>query len=391
MNSLSISIQELKNLVENTQYPCVSLYMPTQKAGAEIRQNPIRFKNLIREAEERLDKMEMRHTDAVDFLQPAKELDTNEFWQQQDHCLAIFRSPNIFRYYQLPIEFEELVVVSNQFHLKPLLHLINNDGRFFVLALSQDNIRFFQGTRYTINEVEVENLPKSLEEALNYDETAKAGQFRIGTSKGSTINPSARPGEFHGQGSPDRDQHQKDILQFFYLINEALHERLQDEKAPLVLAGVEYLFPIYKEANTYHNLVEEGIAANVDIVKPEELQKQAWSIVEPTYTQTPQAITELYQQITGEGTGRASSDLKEIIPAAYYKRVDYLLVPVTQQVWGDFDPETMAVDLHSEPQPDDQDMLDFAAIHTLLNGGAVYTVDPGELPDGVPAAAIFRY
>ena len=71
--------------------------------------------------------------------------------------------------------------------------------------------------------------------------------------------------------------------------------------------------------------------------------------------------------------------------------MDYLLVPVGQQVWGSFDPETMAVDLHSEPQPDDQDMLDFAAIHTLLNGGAVYTVDPGELPDGVPAAAIFRY
>ncbi|KOP23580.1 hypothetical protein AMR41_25780 [Hapalosiphon sp. MRB220] len=389
MNSLSI--QELKNLVETTETPCVSLYIPMQKAGAEIRQNPIRFKNLIRKAEERLDKMEMRHTDAVDFLQPAKELDTNEFWQQQDHCLAIFRSPNIFRYYQLPIEFQELVVVSNQFHLKPLLHLINNDGRFFILALSQDNIRFFEGTRYTINEVEVENLPKSLEEALNYDETAKAGQFRIGTSKGSTINPSARPGEFHGQGSSYGDQHQKDILQFFYLINKALHERLQDEKAPLVLAGVEYLFPIYKEANTYHNLVEEGMAANVDIVKPEELQEQAWPIVEPMYTQTPQAITELYQQITGEGTGRASSDLKEIIPAAYYKRVDYLLVPVAQQVWGDFDPETMAVDLHPEPQPDDQDMLDFAVVHTLLNGGAVYTVEPEELPNGVPAAAIFRY
>jgi hypothetical protein len=74
-----------------------------------------------------------------------------------------------------------------------------------------------------------------------------------------------------------------------------------------------------------------------------------------------------------------------------YKVGIFLLVPVDQQVWGDFDPETMVVDLHSEPQPDDQDMLDFDAIHTLLNGGAFYTVDAGELPNGVPAAAIFRY
>jgi hypothetical protein len=84
-------------------------------------------------------------------------------------------------------------------------------------------------------------------------------------------------------------------------------------------------------------------------------------------------------------------DLKEIVPAAYFQRVDYLLVPIGQQVWGDFDPETMTVDLHPEPEPDDQDMLDFAAIYTLLNGGAVYIVKPEELPNGVPAAAIFRY
>jgi hypothetical protein len=365
--------------------------MPTQKAGPETRQNPIRFKNLIREAEQSLTEMGMDDTEAVELLQQAKELDTNEFWQNQDDGLAIFISPNVFRYYQLPMEFQELVVVSNQFHLKPLVHLINNDGRFLVLALSQDNVRFFEGTHYSIQEVEVENMPKSLDEALLYDETAKEGQRRIGTSRGGTANPSSQPGEFHGQGSPDRDEHQKDILQFFHAIDDALHEKLRDEKAPLVLAGVEYLFAIYREANSYKHLLEEGIHANVDIIKPEELHEQAWQIVEPMYTQSHEAIMELYQQIAGEGTGRASSDLKEIVPAAYFQRVDYLLVPIGQQVWGDFDPETMTVDLHPEPEPDDQDMLDFAAIYTLLNGGAVYIVKPEELPNGVPAAAIFRY
>ena len=51
----------------------------------------------------------------------------------------------------------------------------------------------------------------------------------------------------------------------------------------------------------------------------------------------------------------------------------------------------MTVDLHPEPEPDDEDMLDFAAIHTLLNGGTVYTVEPEEVPDEALAAAIFRY
>jgi hypothetical protein len=386
-----LSLDELKTLVESPQSPCVSLYMPMQKAGPEIRQNPIRFKNLIREAEERLDAMGIRHAEAVDFLQPAKELDTAEFWEHQDHGLAIFISPTVFRYYQLPMEFQELVVVSDQFHLKPLLHLINNDGRFYLLALSQDNIRFFEATRYSVNEVEVPNMPKSLDEALGYDETAKEGQFRIATSKGGTSNPFSQPGSFHGQGSPDRDEHQKSILQFFHLIDDALQEKLKHQKAPLVLAGVEYLFPIYRETNEYPNLLEEGIHVNVDIVKPEELLEQALPLVEPVFHQADQEAIERYQELAGANTGKASSDVKEIIPAAYYQRVDSLFVPVGRQLWGDFDPETMAVDFHPEPEPDDEDMLDFAAIHTLLNGGTVYAVAPEQMPEQALAAAIFRY
>ncbi len=100
---------------------------------------------------------------------------------------------------------------------------------------------------------------------------------------------------------------------------------------------------------------------------------------------------DLFQQLAGEGTGKASSDLKEIVSAAYYQRVDSLFVPLGQQIWGEFDPDTMGVDLHPEPEPDDEDMLDFVAIHTLLNGGTVYVVEPEKMPDSIPAAAIFRY
>lgn len=386
-----LSIDELKSLVENPQQPCVSLYMPMQKAGPEVRQNPIRFKNLIREAEERLDTMEFRHTEAVDFLQPAKELDTVEFWENQDQGLVIFVSPNVFRYYQLPMEFQELVVVSEQFHLKPLLHLVNNDGRFYILALSQKDVKFFEATRYSIKEVEVENMPKSLDEALQYDETAKDGQFRIATSKGGTSNSFTQPGSFHGQGSPDRDEHQKDILQFFHAIDAPLHEKLRNQKAPLVLAGVEYLHPIYRQANTYPHLVEEGITRRPEVFQAEELHEDAWQIVEPMFSQAEKDAMELYQQLAGEGTGKASSDIKEIISAAYYQRVDSLFVPVGQQIWGKFDAENMSVDLHSEAEPDDEDMLDFAAIHTLLNSGTVYAVEPEKVPNGAAAVAIFRY
>ncbi|MDF5711593.1 MAG: hypothetical protein PUP90_28925 [Nostoc sp. S4] len=386
-----LSIDELKTLAENSQLPCISLYMPMQKAGPEIRQNPIRFKNLIREVEERLDTIGIRHTDALNLLQSAMELDTSDFWEHQDYGLAIFISPQVFRYYQLPIEFSELIVVSDRLDLKPLLHLLNNDGSFYVLALSQKEVRFFKGTRYSINQIEVENLPKSINEALLEDEIQKGVQQRIGTSKRGAANASSHPGTFHGQGSPDKDKRQEDILQFCYAVDTALHEKLREQKAPLVLAGVEYLFPIYQQANTYNHLVEESITGNPEFIKPEELQDQAWHIVEPLFHQNQNQVMELYQQLAGEGSGKAISDIKEIIPAAYYQRVDSLFVPVGQQIWGKFDSETMAVDFHPKAEPEDYDLLDFAAIHTLLNGGQVYAVEPEKMPNGASAAAIFRF
>lgn len=385
-----LSVDELKTLIETPSSPCISIYMPIQK-GADLRPNPIRFKNLIREAEERLEAIGMEGKEAKEFLAKAQELDTAEFWENQDSALAIFISPEVFRYYSLPFEFQELVVVTDRFHFKPLLHLVNNDGRFYILALSQKDVRLLEATRSSVKEVELENLPKSMDEALDYDETAKEGQHRIATSKGGTNNSFQQPGSFHGQGSPDQDDIKRKILQFFYLIDGALHDFLRNKKSPLVLAGVEYLFPVYKEANTYQHLVEEGITGNPEILKPEELQQQAWPIVEPIFQQSIERAVEQYKELAGSDTGKASHDLKEVIQSAYYQRVDALFVALGQQQWGRFDPDSMTVDLHPEPQPDDEDMLDFAAIHTLLNGGTVYAVDPEKVPDEAPVAAIYRY
>lgn len=386
-----LSLDELKALIENPSSPCVSIYIPMQKAGPDIRQNPIRFKNVMREVEERLDGMGINHQEAMKWLQTAHELDKDEFWENQDQGLAIFISKDLFRYYCLPADFQELVVVTDRFHIKPLLHHVNNDGEFYILALSQNDVRLLEATRSSVKQVELEDLPKSKADALQYDETAKDGQNRIATSKGGTSNPFQQPGSFHGQGSPDRDDIKQDILQYFHIIDGALHDFLRNKKAPLVLAGVEYLFPIYREANTYPHLVEEGITGNPEILKPEELQAQAWPIVEPIIQQNLDRAVEQYREVAGANPDKASHDLKEIIQSAYYQRVDSLIVAVGQQQWGHFDPDTMTVDLHPEPQPDDRDMLDFAAIHTILNGGTVYAVEPEKVPDQAPVAAIFRY
>jgi hypothetical protein len=378
------SIDELAILTAQSNNTCVSIYMPTYRRAADTLQNPIRFKNLIREAEEKLVESGLRPQDAKDLLQPAQELDEYEFWQHQSDGLAMFISNNFFSYYCVPIDFQELVVVTDRFHLKPLISLLTGDGLFHILALSQNQVKLFQSTRYSVSEVELDNVPTSIAEALKYDDPEKSLQFHTRTPQGS----GDRAAIFHGHGAGNDDS-KENILRYFRKVDDGLQELLKNQRSPLVLAGVDYLLPIYKQANSYPNLIDEGITGNPDELKAEELHAQAWQIVQPYFEEAQQEAIASYQALLG--TGKTASSIQEVVTAAYYQRVESLFVPVGQQKWGLFNPSTNRVQVHPEPETGDEDLMDFAALHTLLNGGTVFAVSPEQVPGDKPIAAILRY
>ncbi len=381
-----LSIEELKELVEQPQGLCVSIYMPTVQLGSETQQNAVRFKNLIRQAEAKLAAYELPVPDTSEFLQPAIDLDNDEFWQHQDAGLALFISEGFFRFYCVPIEMIELVVVSNRFHLKPLIPLLGGDDRFYILTLGQRNLRLLEANRYGISrEIEIEGLPKDMDDALQYDETAKDQQRRM---EGGAGRAGLQGGSYHGQGA-DRENVKEDLLQYFHLVDQALHEFFRNRRAPLILAGVSYLLPIYQEANTYNFIVEEGIQHNVKEQTAQELYAEAWAIVEPQFKANQQKALDYYHESIANGKG--SNNLNEVIQGAFYGRVEQLFVPVGVQKWGCFNPDSMELTMHNEAQLGDEDLLNAAVIQTILHGGTVYAVEPEAVPDQTPVAAVFRY
>jgi hypothetical protein len=391
------AIDKLTTLATESSSTCISIYTPMERLGAETQQNPIRFKNLMREAQSQLLELGMSEQDANNLLKPAHNLDTYDFWQHQSDGLAILLSPNQFHYYRLPIAFAELTVVTDHFHLKPLLQLLSGDGQFYILGLSQNQVRLFQGTRYYIHEIsltdiqatdlaDVANVPNNMAEALQDDEPEKSLQFHTGPSSGGS--GSDRAAVFHGQGGGSDDP-KDDLLRYFRQVNSGLEAFLKNEKAPLILAGVDYLLPIYQQANTYPHLMPHGITGNPEMLKPEELHTQAWEIVQPDFERTKEAAINRYQEL--HNTKKTANTIEQVIPAAYFQRVEALFVPVGEQVWGLFDPEANSVQMHTEHEAGDRDLLDLAALHTLTNGGTVYAVEPGEVPEDKAIAAIFRY
>jgi hypothetical protein len=376
-----MSRAELEKLIEEPDGICVSLFLPAHRAGAQTQQDPIRLKNLLREAEERLLAKGLRSPEAEELLGPARELlDDSVFWRHQSQGLAVFLSPGVFRYYRLPLNFEDLVVVADRYHLKPLLPLLTGDGQFYVLALSQNEVRLLRATRHSVSEVELEDVPKSLANTLRYDDQEKQLQFHSGTTGGR----GGRAAIFHGH---EPDDPKDDILRYFRQIDRGVRELLKGSQAPLVLVGVDYLLPVYREVSRYPHTIDEGVTGNPEGLRPEELHERAWEVVRPRFSEAQQKAAARYSQLAG--TGQTSEDIREIVAAAYYGRIETLFAASGIQVWGDFDPDTGQVDLHEGPEG--EDLLEFAAIQTVLHQGTVYVTNLENIPEDADAVSVFRY
>lgn len=368
----------LESLMGTQAEPCVSIFMRTVRVGREIQQNPIRLKNLIKDAEDRLRKLGVRSMETI--LKPAYELvNDGGFWRRQGDGLALFLSPEDSQHFSLPTTFEDLVVVADHYHLKPLLPVMSWGEYFYVLGLSQKYVKLFRGGRYSVGEVQLEGVPTSLREALQFDDREPSMQSH---SAGRTA------AVFHGQGL-GKDDPKEDIRRYFRKIDDGLHDILRSEQVPLVLAGVDYLLPIYRETSEYPHVMEGGVIGSPERLTVEQLHAQAWEIVEPMFNQQRDAAKARYLSVAD--TPHGSSDVKRVVRAAHQGRVESVFVAVGEHLWGTWDPTTEAIHIHETPQAGDIDLLDAAAVQTWMHGGNVYAVTPDEVPGGHQLAAALRY
>jgi hypothetical protein len=375
-----LSREELGTFVRSHGAPAVSIYMPTHRTG-DTEQDSIRLKNLLRETEAQLVDYGLRVPDVRSLLEPVQRLlPDSHFWQYQGDGLAIFLSPDMFRHYELPCSFPELVVVAEHFHVKPLVPMFSEDGVFYVLAVSQNQVKLLQCTRFHVQEVTPENVPSNLAEALKYDQPEKQHQFHTTGPGGVTIS--------HGHGV-SKDYDKVSILRYFQQVDRGLDEVLKEEHVPLIIAAVDYLHPIYREANKYGHLLEQGIQGNPDGLSEKALQEEAWSIVQPYFDRGRKEALERYHEAVAKGL--ATNDVKQAVLAAYDGRVSTLFVATGVQEWGQFDPESRKIQLYKERRPGMEDLLDSTAVHTLTKGGTVYAVSPEQVPGETAIAAIFRY
>lgn len=394
--------ETLTALNTGQQPPCLSIYLPMVRKGAETQQNAIRLKNLHRQATEELTQWRIQHPDRItasaadELLQPLGALaDDQAFLQHQSEGLAIFLTPERNEHFQLPTAVEERVVIGESFWLRPLIPLLSEEDDFYLLTLNQGGVQLLRANRHILAPVELgDAIPQSLAEALRFDDFERHLQYH--TQTGMATDGGGRAAMYHGQGGADEASNTENILRFFRALDNGVRDLLEGgTHPPLVLAGLPFLQGLYRQVNRYNNLLEDGIDHDPEATTLAELHERAWTCVAPIFQADQARAVDQYQHLQGNHDERAMAKIEAVVPAAYFQRVDTLFLLSDEPVWGAFDVADNQVELHTDYQPGDNDLMNFAAIHTLLNGGTVYDMTAPELTAPLTGksavAAILRY
>jgi len=377
---------KFEELADHHDAHCVTILLPTRRAGMEVKegQDRIHFKQLLQEAGRQLERYDLPQRDIEQMLEPGRKLmEDSNFWRNLSDGLAVFISPHLFEYHIVPIYFESFVYTADHFYVKSLLPMFHGDGRFFILGLSLKNVLFYEGARHSVTEVVIDDLtPKKLEDVVGYDYEQKSLQYRVG--HGSTSG-----GNFHGHGEGKEDR-KEEILQFFRAVDKGLMKMLHDEDAPMVVVCLDYLFPIYREANRYQLMEAEHVSGNPNDMTPEYLHEQAWEVVRPRFEAEREERKKAYLNLSAGA--KTSAELEEIIPAAIGGRIDTLFLQNRTDIYGLFEPKENEVDIQDEKTISNTSLLNLAAIHTFKNGGKVFLMEPEDMPEpDTTVNALFRY
>jgi hypothetical protein len=385
-----LSLQDVKAIAAQHNSPAVSIFFPVHVPSPEARQDRPRLRNLARDAEELLIARGCRPAVARDIVQPAISLsEDREFWRHGGYGLALFLASGYSRSYRVPTGLNEEIVVGDHFNVVQLLRLLDEDGTFFILAVSSNRTRLLEASRWSLEEVKGLRLPDGLRAVKNetdYQDTvlghplARQPAARLRQGIGMVNNAGEDPAELH----------RMILMEYLTRVAAAVNEYLSGKNAPVILAAMPDIEGHIRPHLRFEGLFSEWINLNPDTARAEELRDRAYALVRPAFTAPRDQELDHFFTLKGNRSPKAGTEAADIVSWARYARVDTLFIADGAQLWGRIDSEDR-VEVHQDRAPSDDDLVDRAAVDTLFHGGKAFVLPRERFPTQGPMAAIFRY
>lgn len=369
-------------LPTSDEAPCLSLYQPTHRHFPENRQDPIRYRNLVKQLKQSLEQ-KYPAREVKPLLSPLEDLAHEpEFWNHTQDGLAVLSAPDLFRIYKLQRPVHELAIAADSFHTKPLLRILQSADRYQVLGLSRGAIKLFEGNRDALDEIDLEpGVPRTIKEALGDKLTEPHQTVASYGGSGAAMH--------HGHGGKS-DEVDIDMERFFRAIDRSILEHhSRPSGLPLMLAALTEHHSAFRKISQNPFRMKEGIDIHPDAVSIDELRDRAWRIVEPQYLAVLDQIVGEFRQ--SKPSGLADDELPKVFMAALSGRISRLLIEAEREIPGHLDTATGKVEVADLSHPQVDDLLDDLGQLVLDKGGQVVVVPAERMPTETGAAAIYRF
>jgi hypothetical protein len=360
---------QIDRLLTSRNPSSVSIYLPTDPASPGYAER-IELKNLTTEAERQLGELDAARSDVAEIAASFAEMAGDEaFWRHQARSLAVFATPDTLVTFRLPNHLVSLAVVSDRFHLKPLLRSVTFPQLAFVLALAENSVRLLEvAADLEPWVVDVPDLPASAAAAVGKPSIkGRAPRRKIQGSEGQKVR----------------------LAQYSRQIDRALRPLLSGLDVPLILAAAEPIDAIFRSVNTYPHLASVSIPGNPETTSDADLVSSARSVLTELHAEELRTLQDLLELRRSEG--RAAQDIADIARAATQGAVATVFVDIDEVIPGSIDETTGAVTFSTADDVASYGVVDEIARRVWLTGGRVLAVRRDDIPGKNSVAAILRY
>jgi len=374
------STHQLLSLLDKHGPPCISLYQYTHRHHPDSLQDPIRYRNLLRQMEgslqQKYDRKEVRSL--LEKFQPLSH--DAEFWNHRTDGLAMLAAPDMFEVFELQRPVQENLIVADTFYLKPLLRISQSADRFQMLCLTRDRATLYEGNRDALDPVELIDTPQTLTEALGSEVTQQRQSVR---------SASGQTPIYHGVGQK-KEEVDRDRDRFFRAVDRGVMENHSKPTGlPLMLVALKEYHTPFRNLSRNPHLLSMGVDVDPGAISLDDLRALAWEQMEPLYLERLALLVREFEIARSRQLG--FDDVDEVVAAATAGRVANLLIEADRQIPGRVDVQTGTIERGALCDPEIGDVLSDLAGIVLRMKGEVVIVPKQRMPTDTGVAATCRF
>ncbi|MDB5104918.1 MAG: hypothetical protein JWP91_2607 [Fibrobacteres bacterium] len=382
---------EPKDLPDSGKGWCLSLYLPFHKNFRESLEDGIQLKDLHRTARLALEERGVPPEDMQALLAPVQDLmelkDPSLFRGEGLAVLATVSSSVTVLLSKAP---PALAEVDMRFRLDYLLPTLFRMDRFHLLCLSLKSVHLWDCDGIDMREVLLPDVETNIRSTPHFEESG-SDSFHANSGTAGRSGSKGQGSSFFGQGSGENDAKamKKEAEHFFRTIDAAVLPFLKAGHVPLILAGVEYLLPIYRGINSYSGLSPHQITGSPDAPgAAADLHGKANAILRDEDGEARRQALDTYRE--NVATKRTSAGYTDIVPTACFKNLTHLFVKEGSLKWGTYDHATGKTEMTAGYLPGAENLANLACAGTLDGHGKVYLVPGEEMPAETEIAGLCR-